>query len=290
MTDPHNTRPLDGPEAMATALLEQELTPDEVRAMTSILMRLNEWQPPVPTSEETEQLIQQLLSQVPSLSPVRRARRARRRSLRGDFTRILHLARTQVSILRPTFWLLSALVTLLGGVFVLSRTSSDTALVLLALGPFWSYLGTVSVFRGVELNVLELELACPPSPRQLLLARLVVVLGYDVLLGMGLSVLLSSQGAETVLVLTLHWLAPLLLIAGVTLLLSLHMTVSRAASISYGSWLVILLSIWVVGQSDVGAAFTLGSELALGLFGIACLALAVRYAGPAKPQLLPRRR
>ena len=70
--------------------------------------------------------------------------------------------------------------------------------------------------------MLEFELASPPSPRQLTLARrLVVVLSYDLALGLLLSLLLWPRSGAGFWLLTLHWLAPLLLGVGLTLLLSL---------------------------------------------------------------------
>jgi hypothetical protein len=182
MKTPVSAQPLDSLQQMNEALQELDLDLEEARSLAPLLMQLKEWQAPIPTVAETEELVSALLPGLLQPSPVRRARRVRRRGLLSDLGGILELARTQVSILRPSFWLLSALVTLMGALLVLSRAGSDQALLLLAIGPLWSYLGTVSVFRSAELNVLELELACPPSPRQLMLARLVVMLGYDLLL------------------------------------------------------------------------------------------------------------
>jgi len=71
----------------------------------------------------------------------------------------------------------SALVTLLGAVVVLSNVLPDRELALRASGPLLAYLGTVVAFRGSDRRTLELELVCLPSPLQLALARLVIVLG-----------------------------------------------------------------------------------------------------------------
>ena len=94
--------------------------------------------------------------------------------------------------------------------------------------------------------MLELELVCPPSPLQLVMARLVIVLGYDVGLGLALGLVLWAGGAEHVLALTLSWLMPLLLVVGLALLLSLRLPVQAAASLAYGSWLAILAMAMVV--------------------------------------------
>src|SRR5437660_1443980 len=79
-----------------------------------------------------------------------------------------------------------------------------------------------------------------PADTRRLLARLVIVLGYDVGLGLVLSLLLWAGGTGQVLALTLAWLMPLLLVAGLALLLSLRLSVQAAASLAYGSWLAVL--------------------------------------------------
>src|SRR5258707_1286704 len=80
-----------------------------------------------------------------------------------------------------------------------------------------------AVLRGVGLGAGECEIACPASPVQLTLARLAVVLGYDVALGLCLSVvgwLRAMHAGASFLAVTLHWSMPLLLVAGLALVLS----------------------------------------------------------------------
>jgi len=152
-----------------------------------------------------------------------------------------------VSLFGLGFWLVSALITLVGvgAVVVLSNVVPDQALALQALvlrisGPLLAFLGTIVAFRGRGARVLELELVCLPSPLQLAIARLVIVLGYDVGLSLALSLLLWAGGSSQVLALTLSWFTPLLLVAGLALLLSLRLSIQVAASLAYGSWLALL--------------------------------------------------
>ena len=56
-----------------------------------------------------------------------------------------------------------------------------------------------------------------PSSMQIVLARLVVVLGYDVALDLGLGLALWAGGSAQVLTLTLSWLMALLLVGGLAL-------------------------------------------------------------------------
>ena len=175
------------------------------------------------------------------LSPVRQSIRQHRQRQRTSVSFLLATARVQVSLFGPSFWLGSALVTVIGAVVVLSKILLDQELVLRASGSLLAYLGTLVAFRGRGAQVLELELVCPPSPLQLVLARLVILLGYDVGLGLALSLLLWAGDTEHVLALTLSWFMPLLLVAGVALVLSLWLSLPLAGSLAYGSWLLLLL-------------------------------------------------
>jgi hypothetical protein len=125
-------------------------------------------------------------------------------------------------------------------VVVLSKALPDQGLVLCVSRPLLACLGTIVAFRGREARVLELELVCLPSPLQMTIGCLVIVLGYDVGLGLALSLALWAGGNGQMLALTLSWFMPLLLVAGLALLLSLHLSVQTAASLAYVSWLAYL--------------------------------------------------
>jgi hypothetical protein len=125
---------------------------------------------------------------------------------------------------------------------------------------------------------------------QLTLARLLIVLGYDVGLGLLLSLALWSLGSGGFLLLTLHWLMPLLLVAGLALLLSLRLDVYRAASLAYGGWLALLLldmQAPVFGSPPIVPLTSL-AEVIFGLAGVACLALALLRLEQNLARMLPR--
>jgi hypothetical protein len=214
---------------------------------------------------------------------VRQAIREHRQ--RTGISWLLATACTQVSLFGPAFWLVSALITLLGAGVVLSKVLPDQELVLRASGPLLAYLGTVVAFRGPGLRVLELELVCLPSPLQLAMARLVIVLGYDVGLGLALSLALWAGGTGQVLALTLAWLMPLLLVAGLALLLSLRLSVQAAASLAYGGWLAFL----AIGTTSNFQLLLLTPplEVLLGCIGLALLAIALLRLPTSMHRLLP---
>ena len=271
-------------------LQELDATPAEMAAWTPLVRRLAEW----PEKHITQASQRHLLSVLEQAMPLHSAvRQAIREQKPRRVTALLATARAQVSLFGLGFWLVSALITLVGAVVVLRiiTMGPDQAWVLPALvlrisGPLLSYLGTIVAFRGRGTRVLELELVCLSSPLQLALARLVIVLGYDVGLGLALSLLLWAGGSGQVLALTLSWLMPLLLVAGLALLLSLRLSIRIAASLAYGSWLAF------VGISAIPTFQTLLLTPALlvlpGGIGLAGLTIALLRMHAGMHRLLPQ--
>src|SRR5437660_5388644 len=283
MPHPQSSWPFERPEQLADALHEQGATPEESADLLPALRRLSEWQAPQPEPADTRRLLARLTAELPAFSPVRQAIREYRQH---RVSWLLATARAQVSLFGLAFWLVSALVTLMGAAVVLSNVLPNQEVILRASGPLLAYLGTIVAFRGREVRVLELELVCLPSPLQLALARLVIVLGYDVGLGLALSLALWAGGTEQVLALTLSWFMPLLLVAGLALLLSLRLPVRAAASLAYGSWLAIL----TLGSTSPLQVFLLSPAFAVlpGCIGLVLLVIALLRLHADMHLLLPR--
>lgn len=286
MTESSTPWPAEERKRLAALLREQGTPAEEIAGATDTLARLAAWTAPFPSAADTARLVHRLRPLLPGPSAVRQALQQHPRTLGGEWLALLGLVRAQVSVFRPAFWLTSALVVALGILGILGMDLSPT-LALYVSGPLLSYLGAAAVFRGSTLGLLEFELACLPSPRQLLLSRLVLVLGYDVALGLFGSGLLWLWRATAPLTLTLHWLTPLLLVAGVTLLLSLRLPIAQAAGFTYAAWLVVLALRWLATGAALFFAFTTPTETLLGGAGLACLVAAVWSLPAATPRLLP---
>lgn len=283
MLHPQSSWPFERPEQLAEALREQGATPEECADLLPALHRLSEWEAPRPEPADTRRLLAHLTSALPAFSPVRQAIREHRQH---RISLLLATARAQVSLFGPGFWLVSALITLLGAAIVLSNLRLDQEMVLRISGPLLAYLGTIIAFRGKGARVLELELVCLPSPLQLAVARLVIVLGYDVGLGLALGLLLWAGGAGHVLALTLSWLMPLLLVAGLALLLSLRLSTQAAASLAYVSWLAFLV---ISTIPNLQALLLTPALLVLpGCIGLALLFIALLRLHVDMHRLLPR--
>jgi hypothetical protein len=293
MPHPQSSWPFERPEQLADALHEQGATPEESADLLPALRRLSEWQAPQPEPADIRRLLARLTMELPALSPVRQAIREHRQH---RISWLLATARAQVSLFGLGFWLVSALVTLVGAGVVSSNVLVDAGVassnvlpvqevILRASGPLLGYLGTIVAFRGREARVLELELVCLPSPLQLALARLVIVLGYDVGLALTLSLALWAGGSGQVLALTLSWFMPLLLVAGLALLLSLRLSMQAAASLAYGSWLA-LLAISTISPFHA-LLLTPGLLVLPGCIGLALLAIALLRLHADMHRLLP---
>lgn len=282
MPHPQSSWPFEQPEQLAELLSGQGATPEECADLLPTLRRLSEWQAPQPSPADTQRLLAVLSNVLPTYSSVRQAIRSHRQH-RVAF--LLTTARAQVSLFGLGFWLVSALVTLLGAAVVLGRVIPDQELALRVSGPLLAFLGTIIAFRGREARVLELELVCLPSPLQLAIARLVMVLGYDVGLSLALSLLLWASGSGQVLALTLAWFMPLLLVAGLALLLSLRLSVQIATSVAYGSWLAFLA---ISAISPLRVLFLApGLSVLPGCIGLMLLAFALLRMHAAMHRLLP---
>lgn len=87
------------------------------------------------------------------------------------------------------------------------------------------------------------------------------------------------------LVLTLSWLMPLLLVAGFAFLLSSRLSVETAASLAYASWLAVLA---VITTSNL-QVILLGPQLSLmGCVGLALLLIALLRLRADLHRLLPQ--
>ncbi|HEY4027984.1 MAG TPA: hypothetical protein VGO86_16270 [Candidatus Dormibacteraeota bacterium] len=262
-------------QRLARALAEQGLAGDEAADLLPDVQRLVAWAPEAPRPEETRRLLAALSPHVP----------ARRPALRAEFERLVALALTQATVLRLGFWTGSAAVMLVGVALLLAAPDLSRSLVFLLAGPLLAYLGTAAGFRGESLRVLEVEFACPVTPRQLTVARLLVIVGYQAAVGTALTAVLSTAGGASWLAMTLLWLAPMLVGTGATLLGSLRAGVARAGALVYAAWILVAVTSWRVGLGWIASP---AAELGLVALGLALTAAAVALLPAAVPRALGR--
>lgn len=147
----------------------------------------------------------------------------------------------QLLLVQRRLWLASAVV--LGVGFLVAETGQlgSPGLLLQLVAPIVAALG-VSMVYGPETDpAIELALATPTSPRLVLLARLTLVFGYDLLLTLMAAIGLGMDGHGEIWSLNLDWLGPMLFLSGLALLLSIRIGPTVAMSVSLVIWMVRLM-------------------------------------------------
>jgi hypothetical protein len=153
-----------------------------------------------------------------------------RRTLLSSFS----LLRAQAYLVKGEMWPSSAAIMALGVIVaVLSRRTG----VITFIAPLIAAASLATLYGPENDPASELTLSTPVSPWRILLARLTLVSGYDLLLTLSSSIfLLAIIPAELFGTLILAWLGPLTFLSALALLLSMWIGASNAITLSYGLW------------------------------------------------------
>jgi len=149
-----------------------------------------------------------------------------------------YILRSQIALIRREIWVSSALVSLLG-IIVALLVENVNAIYFLA--PFISAAGVAYIYGMQNDPALELILATPISAQQILMARLALVFGYNILLTFSSSLLIlliHGQFAQFSWVVLLDWMAPMAFLSSLALFCSLLWGSVNAVVIAYSLWVV----------------------------------------------------
>jgi hypothetical protein len=221
----------------------------------------------------------------------------KRRPLRSRLAWLGQLIAAQAPLARREIWPASTVVMAIGAAVSLiaghgGGASPGTALALLA--PLAAALGIAMIYGQENDPALELALATPTSPRLVLVARLAVVLTWDLILAGAATVALAVvNGPAIFLPLVSLWLGPMLLLSCLTLLLSLFISTSLAIVAAAMIWIVRALE--VAGPSraiDLGGLTSMADAIwqtsPLGLIAALCLLVAAVALVPYREPLTAR--
>lgn len=168
---------------------------------------------------------------VPALAPP--APPPARRPLRGAVA----LVRGQVPLIRRGLWAASSLMFMLGAAITLADPTLDGMVVLPLVAPVVAAVGVALVYGPENDPGLEIALSTPTSPRAVLLARLALVVGYDLALALLANALVAAVDPELAFwPLVSSWLAPMFLLSSLSLLLSLVVGTASAVTVTLGLW------------------------------------------------------
>ncbi len=210
---------------------DEALSPEELRAVEALFQ-----QKPEPQVRLLHQA--QVLDAMTSLLPQPKTRRER---LSEWYP--LALLSSQILVLRHEIWLASALVLFLGLLVTLVTSQTPDTLLYSALAPLVAAAGVSVIYNGTSQSMLEIEDATRTSGPVLLLARLTLVFGFNLIFGLvGSTVLVFTHSGLHLMPLVMSWLAPMTILCALAFFLSIATADALLASgSSLLIWLVHLL-------------------------------------------------
>ncbi len=166
----------------------------------------------------------------------RLAARHRSESRASRLQYLAELTAAQIGLVRHGLWLSSAVVMAIG--FAVAWAVGRTGVVG-ALAPLVAAFGVSQLYGPQYDPALELTEATPTSPRLVLLARLVLVFGYDLALALVASVALPLVLPGTAIGTVIgSWLAPMAFLSALALVGSVSIGSHAAAAVAFGLWLL----------------------------------------------------
>jgi hypothetical protein len=148
----------------------------------------------------------------------------------------------QAPLVRRDIWPASTIVIAIG--YVLAVMAGNAG-VIRALAPLVSAACIAVIYGAAYDPALELALSTPTSPRQILLARLTLVFGYNFVLTLAASLallpVLPVLQSGTLEALVLGWLGPMAFLSSAALLISLATGAGAAVAVTYLAWLAQFL-------------------------------------------------
>jgi hypothetical protein len=202
-------------------------------------------------------------------------------SLQAGLRQAWQLLYVQSQIIQREMWPASAAVMTLGAIVALI---SDHVEFVYFVAPLVAAASLAILCSSDYDPALELTLSTPTSPWKVLLARLSIVSGYNLLLALGAAlILLVIIPPELLGTLILGWLGPMTFLSALALLLSAWIGTGNAIAIAYGLWMVQYIpyrsvGAWMVSPGWASVIFTyqqfwqnpaLLLSLSVLLFGIA---------------------
>jgi hypothetical protein len=199
-------------------LIEDLGSPEAADELLPVVDALGAWPVPAPSPIDTARLIARLRSELPRTSP----RSARLRSaLHSNWAWLI--VRSQLRVVRTEIWAASALVMIVGAgvTLLMAYLRNPETLPFVLVAPVVAAVGTAFIYGPGSDPTMEIEWTTPTSPRLLLLARLMLVFGFDLILGLLGSAALALLPTHLAFwPLVSAWLAPMAFLSALAFLLA----------------------------------------------------------------------
>ncbi|BCB73738.1 hypothetical protein GCM10022251_14380 [Phytohabitans flavus] len=201
----------------------------------------------------------------------------------------LALLRAEARLVRPAVPIASALVMALGVALAAAPSATGSAGQVLALvAPVVAALGIAGVYGPRRDPAFEVVAATPTAPGLILLTRIALVFGYDLVLALAASGVLAALGGDPGGLFTLvdAWLGPMALLSALSLVLAVWLGADVAAGVAVVLWSLRVLAggplgnaTWALDAVRIVWATNAGTVLA----ATALTALAVFLAARGEP-------
>jgi len=205
------------------------ITEEEAQALSDFLLKI---EVPYPNAQEVDRTI----------DVVRLHMKRGQGGARYRLKRLLQLTITEVSVISPFYWLVSAALYMAGLIMIGLHLNIVPELVLFTLSPIPFLLGLVEVFRGRDEGMLELEMSCTFNAPSIMLSKLTIVGLYNIGLNVLCSLVFVHFAQQAYLgMITLLWMVPFTIISGLGLLMALYSRGSTAMSGMLACWLAFCM-------------------------------------------------
>jgi hypothetical protein len=280
------------------AMLEADIGPDAADAYLKTVEDIRALPTPAPTAAERARLLTRLQAAIPPAPGPAHPLLAAPMRPSPDWRWLLDIVDSQRRVVQDELWWASGLVLVLGLIVTLimaAGPSGPSDLPLVILAPIVAAVGVAMLHGGDIEGALEIERATPIRPAALLLARLALVFGFDLLLGLiasGAAALLTP--GLSLLPLIGAWLAPMLFLSALAFLISVATSEPLAAALfSFALWVAFVgTRIW---NTSLSAYFQIsipdltgtGVRLWLALSALPVFALALYLSNAASQERQP---
>jgi hypothetical protein len=245
----------------------QESSPDNwSRADESLpeeLRQVVQWyvtQPvPEPTPEASRRLMTRL--QTAEIAAVRVSLQGRQ-----SIIQTLRMARWQLYLLGPWFWITGAVLLVLGISAAPFLPKSEAMTLLVYALPLTAVLSAVYTLRRVRPGLRDLEKSSPTGFIEMMTGVVLALVGFNVVLGLLATVALSLVHWAAFGSLLVSWLGPLLLLVAIAFLVALRWGAFPAMLVGGGPWILLML-VATARAGAVSASFLLTTQPGL-LFGL----------------------
>jgi hypothetical protein len=220
-------------ERLKQTLLENGESPEEVESLSQVVNFLRRLSAPEARTAHQRALLVAFLPQLPQ-------RKSRWQRWKESYA--ISLLYSQVRVIHHEIWSASAFIMVLGVLVTLVSPVGNLS-VFPALAPIVAAFGVAMLYDADIKQMLEIEETTLASARLLMLARLTLVSGFDLLLALAGSAVLAMLRVEvSLLPLILSWLAPMAFLSALAFFLSILLVDTLgAAAVSLLLWIIHLL-------------------------------------------------